>query len=149
MTEIREFMQLFCKRTGEMVKWLSYLPMVVSGVERLYGSVFSKEIKGDQLLIKWEDFDCRKHSMILQNYLSVDQAGSIRVHVAFGFPVKLVYYLNGQGVYLNSGQDLTVDCGYVFDIPMNPSDSLNLAVSFDDSESTTARCKFLRLQEVR
>ena len=138
-----------CEELADIKNILRALTPTVTAVAEIYQSLLTREIKNDALRTRWDDFDCLKNVPILGNAISVDRAGSVRVHVAFGFPVTLAYYINGRGATLNSGQVLSVDCGYVFDIPINPADSLNFTVSFDDSQSTTARCKFLRLQEVR
>lgn len=147
--ELLSFAKMFCREMQEVKKSLAALPQAAATVAGIYAAVFTREIKDETYLDRWEDFDSRQLVPILKNNIMVEQAGSIRIHVCYAFPVKLVYYINGQPAYLNSAQDLTTECGYVFDVPLNPGDWLNLAVSFDDSESVTARCRFLKLQEVR
>lgn len=115
----------------------------------IYKSQFTQEIKADLYLQQWDNFMIGKLKPILKNNLSLDGPAMARIHICLGTAAKLVYFINGQAAYLNSAQDLSADCGYVFDVPMNPGDTLNYALSFDDSEYTEITVKFVRLQEVR
>lgn len=137
-----------CEEMAEVKNLVKLLSPAVKTLTEIYQLMLTREIQDDQYLLRWDDFDCRNGSLILSNAVSIDRPGLVRVHTAFGFPVTIAYYLNNQGAYLNSKQPLTTDCGYVFDIPLNPGDALNFTVAFDDSESVTARCKFFRLQVV-
>jgi hypothetical protein len=145
--------KLFCQELQEVRKALNSLVSLlgenVKVLAEIYKTQFTKEIKNDQYRTTWENFSVSKLTPILNNNLSVEAACQVRVHVCFGTVCKFVYYVNGDSAYLNQAIDLTADCGYVFDISVNPGDTLNFAASFDDSVFTTITCKFIRLQEVR
>lgn len=136
---VRAALSSLVAQLGENIKILA----------EIYKSQFTREIKSDQFRTTWENFLVQKLTPILTNNISVEAACQVRVHVCFGTVCKLVYYLNGYAAYLNQNQDLTAECGYVFDISVNPGDTLNFAASFDDSVFTEITCKFLRIQEVR
>ncbi len=148
-SDTRTLVKALCEEMAELKTVVRALTPAAVTAREIYQSLLTREIKDDSLRVVWDNFDCKNNMLILGNAVSVERAGSVRVHAAFGLPVKLAYYLNSQGAYLNSSQYLSADCGYVFDIPINPGDALNFMVTFDDSEITTVRCKFFRLQEVR
>lgn len=145
--------KLFCQEMSDVKKSLvSGVLMATEAVKVLnliYKTQFTSEIRADQYLTVWENFMVGKLTPILKSNLSVESPAMVRLHICVGTAAKLVYYLNGRAAYLNQAQDLSADSGYVFDVPLNPGDTLNYAVSFDDSEYTEITVKFVRLQEVR
>ncbi|RXE56404.1 hypothetical protein ABH15_09985 [Methanoculleus taiwanensis] len=153
MVDLTCFAKLFCSEMQEVRKGLVRLiESAGDGVKILgliYKTQFTKEIEADLYLNQWDNFLVGKLKPILKNNLSVDSAAMVRIHICLGTAAKLVYYINGRSAYLNSAQELSAECGYVFDVPMNPGDTLNYALSFDDSVFTEITVKFVRLQEVR
>lgn len=115
----------------------------------ILGETSSYYIDLSQYLDKSENFKVRRLKPILQRGLSFQTDGLLRINVAFNYPTKLVFVLNGNGVYLNQGQDLKENCVYGFDVPVKPNDSINLMADFDDSSMAEIECIFLRLFEVR
>lgn len=101
------------------------------------------------LLETEENFLCRNNERILMQNLMVSKAGLIRLHTCVTSTAKLIIFYNGNGAYLNTGNELIGECAYVFDVPLNPNDTLNYGLVFDDSESLTTGVKYFVLQEVR
>jgi len=102
-----------------------------------------KDLLKENLLDRWDNFQVQALKPIFKNHLMVDKASLIRITVCFDTAGKLIAYLNGYGGYLNGGNDLSAECIYAFDIPLNSGDAFNLAYSVD------AVCKFIRIQVVK
>jgi hypothetical protein len=133
---------------------IGYLLKSTSSTQKILVSMLSElittEIKDDTTRPTWENITVRKNEPIFNNSVMIGRAGMVRISICIAArPVKLIAYVNGNGAYLNSMQDLAAECLYVFDVPLNPNDALNLALTFDDSSLSTAVIKFIRLQEIR
>lgn len=139
--------------TGETDKVIAYLLKSTANSQKILiamlGELVTTAITDTTILEKWEAFSVTKHKPIFTNSVMLGRAGKIRVTLGFNRAVKLVSYINNIPLYLNTKAELDADCMYVFDIPINPNDSLNLAAEFDDADIKTATISFIRLQEVR
>lgn len=105
----------------------------------------SDDIRGDAL----DFFTLKKGEKMFYNSVMISRAGMVRISINVATTAKLIAIVDGASGYLNSGQELSPNCLYVFDVPLNPNNGLNLALDFDDSESTTATVNAIRLQEIR
>jgi len=116
----------------------------------MLSELLTTEIKDSSIRATWENITLTKKQSIFDNSVMLTRAGMVRISICIaGRSAKVIAYVNGAGAYLNSAQYITAECLYVFDVPMNSGDSLNLSLDFDDSEDKTAVIKFLRLQEIR
>lgn len=105
----------------------------------------SDQIRGDQLDL----FPLKKGENMFFNSVMIARAGMVRISINVAFTAKLIAIVDGIKGYLNTGQELSPNCIYVFDVPLNPNNGLNLALDFDDSQSTTITVNAIRLQEIR
>lgn len=97
----------------------------------------------------WEQFDVLKREPIFTNNVMINRAGMVRISISVSRAAKLISYVNNVGAYLNQSTELSANCLYVFDVPLNPNDALNLSLEFDDADIKNARVNMIRLQEVR
>jgi len=105
----------------------------------------SDDIRGDNL----DFFALKKGENMFFNSVMIARAGMVRISINIAATSKLIAIVDGVKGYLNTGQELNPNCIYVFDVPLNPNNGLNLALDFDDSQSITATVNMLRLQEIR
>lgn len=118
------------------------LSMIVN--ELITTAIYDKTIRQT-----WENFQIRKTEPIFTNNVMIARAGMVRISISISRAAKLICYVNNVAAYLNQSTELTADCLYVFDVPLNPNDALNLSLHFDDSDIQTAQVNMVRLQEVR
>lgn len=105
----------------------------------------SDDIRGDNL----DFFTVKKKEKIFYNSVMLSRAGMVRIALSLATTAKVIAYVDGTASYLNTSQELTPNCLYVFDVPLNPNNGLNLSLDFDDSQSTTTIVNMIRLQEIR
>jgi len=105
----------------------------------------SDDIRGDVL----DFFTLKKGEKMFYNSVMISRAGMVRLSINVAMTAKLIAIVDGVSGYLNTGQELSPNCIYVFDVPLNPNNGLNLALDFDDSQSTTITVNAIRLQEIR
>lgn len=135
-------------------KVIAYLLKSTASTQKILvamlGELITNKIDDSTIRPTWENITLKKNEPVFCNSVMIARAGMVRISIAMsGRAAKAIAYVNGLGVYLNMSQELNAECLYVFDIPLNPNDALNIALDFDDSVSTTAVIKFIRLQEVR
>ncbi len=97
----------------------------------------------------WDNFPVTKREPVFTNNVMINRAGMVRVSLSVSRAVKVISHINNNGAYLNQSNEIAAECLYVFDIPLNPNDALNLALEFDDADIKTATIKMIRLQEIR
>lgn len=115
----------------------------------IVNELITNPIKDTTIRQVWENFAVRKLEPIFTNNVMITRAGMVRLTIAFNRPVTLIAYINNAGMILNNNSELSAGCMYVFDVPLNPNDALNLSASFDDTDQITAQVIHVRLQEVR
>lgn len=120
-------------------------------LQKIHEEVFSRALDEEAIeyaLTKMEDFYVYRMKPILSRNIGLGSDCLLRVMVAFNQPCKLAVVINGQGAWLNQGNELKENCAYVFDIPVKPLDSVNFLVDFDE-QLGAIKCLFIRLFEVR
>jgi hypothetical protein len=105
----------------------------------------SDDIRGDNL----DFFTLKKGENMFYNSVMIARAGMVRISINVAMTTKMIAIVDGVKGYLNTGQTLSPNCIYVFDVPLNPNNGLNLCLDFDDSQSTMITVNSIRLQEIR
>jgi hypothetical protein len=132
---------------------IGYLLKSTASTQKILVAMLSElittEIKSDTIRPQMENIILTKREPVFNNSVMIGRAGMVRISITLSRACKLLAYVNNSGSYLNQAGELAAECLYVFDVPLNPNDALNIALEFDDADIKTATIKMIRLQEIR